>query len=130
MPAPPLEVVEVPGVVGFVAVVVLVLVLVDVDDEVVVVLGVLVVLLLVVVGVELLEVRVVDVLVVVEQSCAASWLTVPAPWLRFLTSVVLIEEGRLVTALVSAAAALCATPHWPAATAEEMESSWLARLLL
>jgi hypothetical protein len=44
--------------------------------------------------------------------------------------VVLTVEGRLVTALVSAAAALAAGPHWWAATAEETEFSWVVRLLL
>jgi hypothetical protein len=44
--------------------------------------------------------------------------------------VVLTVEGRLVTALVSAADALSAGPHWWAATAEEIELSWLVRLLL
>ena len=57
------------------------------------------------------------------QSLAASWATVLAPWLRFCDSVVLTVEGRLVTALVSAAAALPAGPHWWAATAEEIEFS-------
>jgi hypothetical protein len=55
---------------------------------------------------------------------------VPAPWLRFFDSVVLTVAGRLVTALVSAAAALLAWPHWWAATAEETEFSWLVRPLL
>ncbi len=53
-----------------------------------------------------------------------------APWLRFCDSVVFTVEGRLVTALVSAADALLACPHWWAATAEETEFSWLVRLLL
>jgi hypothetical protein len=44
--------------------------------------------------------------------------------------VVLTVDGRLVTALVSAADALLAGPHWWAATAEEIEFSWLVRLLL
>ena len=42
------------------------------------------------------------------QSLAASSPTVLAPWLRFCDRVVLIVEGRLVTALVSAADALLA----------------------
>ncbi|HEX3977094.1 MAG TPA: hypothetical protein VHW96_12580 [Solirubrobacteraceae bacterium] len=42
------------------------------------------------------------------QSLAASCATVLAPWLRFCDSVVLTVEGRLVTALVSAADALLA----------------------
>ncbi len=45
------------------------------------------------------------------QSLEASSATVLAPWLRFADSVVLIVEGRLVTALVSAADALLACPH-------------------
>jgi hypothetical protein len=51
-----------------------------------------------------------DVVEVLEllQSRAASSLTVLAPWLRFCDRVVLIVEGRLVTALVSAADALLA----------------------
>jgi hypothetical protein len=52
---------------------------------------------------------VVDVLVV--QSLAASSATVLAPWLRLDDRVELTVEGRLVTALVSAAAALLAGPH-------------------
>jgi hypothetical protein len=55
---------------------------------------------------------------------------VPAPWLRFCDRVVLTVDGRLVTELVSAADALLAWPHWWAATAEEIEFSWLVRLLL
>ena len=122
---PPLGVEEVPGVVGFVA------------GGVVLLLEVLVVVLLeVLVGV-LLEVAVellVDVdellceLLELTQSLAASSATVLAPWLRFCDRVVLIVEGRLVTALVSAADALLAGPHWWASTAEETEFSWLVRL--
>jgi hypothetical protein len=122
-----LEVVEVPVPPGFVALEVLEVLVgtvldVLVGDEVVVV---------VVVDV-LLFVVLVLVLVLVEevQSLAASWLTVPAPWVRFLTSVVVTEGGRFPTALVRPAAALCAAPHWPAATAEEIESSWPASVLL
>ena len=51
-----------------------------------------------------------------------------APWLRFCDRVVLIVEGRLVTALVSAADALLACPQLWASTAEETEFSWLVRL--
>jgi hypothetical protein len=124
-PTPPLGVEVVPGVVGFVA-------------GGVVFVGVLVVGVLVVVGVEVVVgvdvavvgvVGVVRVRVVLVQSLAASSATVLAPWLRFCESVVLIVEGRLVTALVSAADALLAAPHWWWATAEETESSWLVRLL-
>jgi hypothetical protein len=66
---------------------------------------------LVVVGVLVVVVvdLVVDVLEV--QSLAASSATVLAPWLRLDDRVVLTVEGRLVTALVSAAAALLAGPH-------------------
>jgi hypothetical protein len=106
---PPLDVEEVPGVVGLVAggvVLLLVLVvLLDVLVDVLVVVGVLVELVVVVDDV---------LLVVLElaQSLAARRATVLAPWLRFCDSVVLTVEGRLVTALVSAAAALLACPHW------------------
>jgi hypothetical protein len=77
---------------------------------------------------ELEEVGLLDVLVLVVvlavelvQSRRASWLTVPAPWLRFLTSVVVTDGGRLSTALVRAAAALPTSPHWCDASADEME---------
>ena len=83
-----------------------------------------------VVGVEVVVgVDVVVRVVVVLQLRAASSATVLAPWLRFRDRVVLIVEGRLVTALVSAAAALLAWAHSWAATAAEIESSWLVRLL-
>jgi hypothetical protein len=59
----------------------------------------------------------------VVQSRCASWLTVPAPWPRFCTRVVVTDGGRLATALVSAAAALAASPHWWAPIAEETEFS-------
>jgi hypothetical protein len=125
---PPLGVEEVPGVVGLVAGGVVALLLVDVLLEV------LVELLVVVVGVLVEVVVVLDdvdlVVLVLLQSLAARRATVLAPWLRFCERVVLTVEGRLVTALVSAAAALLACPHWWAATAEETEFSWLVRLLL
>jgi hypothetical protein len=125
---PPLGVEEVPGVVGLVAGGVVALLLVDVLLEV------LVELLVVVVGVLVEVVVVLDdvdlVVLVLLQSLAARRATVLAPWLRFCERVVLTVEGRLVTALVSAAAALLAGPHWWAATAEETEFSWLVRLLL
>jgi hypothetical protein len=123
---PPLGLEEVPGVVGLVAggLVELVEVLVDVDVGVLVeeVVGVLVV---VVVDVDVVLVDVLELL----QSLAASCATVLAPWLRFCDRVVLMVEGRLVTALVSAAAALLAWAHWCAATAEDTEFSWLVRPL-
>ncbi len=108
IPAPPLDVEEVPGVVGFVAggAVLLVAVFVGAVE--------LLVLVLVLVLVLEVEVDVDEVLVVLElllQFLAASLATVLAPWLRFLDRVVLIVEGRLVTSLVSAAAALLACPH-------------------
>jgi hypothetical protein len=106
---PPLDVEEVPGVVGLVAgglVLLLVVVLLEVLVDVLVVVFVADV--EVVVGVD----DVVDVVLVAAQSRAARRATVPAPWLRFCDRVVLIVEGRLVTALVSAAAALLACPHW------------------
>jgi len=74
MPAPPLEVVEVPGPPGFVAVLL--------DDELVLLeVGLVVVLLVVVVvGVVVVLDGLVLVLVLeLEQSRAASWLTVVAP---------------------------------------------------
>jgi hypothetical protein len=120
-PAPPLAVEEVPGVVGFVAggAVLLVGVLLEVLVELLVE-----VLLEVVVELAVVEDEVlVDVLELLLQSLAASWATVLAPWLRFCERVVLTVEGRLVTALVSAADALLAGPHWWAATAEEIEFS-------
>ena len=78
------------------------------------------------------ELRVVldDVLELLLQSLAANSLTVLAPWLRFADSVVLIVDGRLVTALVSAAEALLACGQLWTSTACETESSWLFRLLL
>lgn len=124
---PPLDVEEVPGVVGLVAgeLVLLVVVLVDVDVGVLVevLVGVLVE---VVVDVDVVLVDVLELL----QSRAASSATVLAPWLRFCDRVVLIVDGRLVTALVSAAAALLACAHWWAATAAETEFSWLVSVLL
>jgi hypothetical protein len=123
---PPLDVEEVPGGVGLVAdelVLLLVEVLLDVDVGVLV--DVLVVGVELVVGVDV----VVLVVLVLAQSRAARWATVLAPWLRFCDRVVLIVAGRLVTALVSAAAALLACAHWWASTAEETEFSWLVRLL-
>jgi hypothetical protein len=102
-----LEVEVVPGVVGFVAGEdVLVVGDVLVGDVGLVVVGV-----LVVVDVDVVVVCVEVVLVVVVQSRAASSATVFAPWLRFCERVVLMVDGRLVTALVSAAAALLACPH-------------------
>jgi hypothetical protein len=122
-----LDVEEVPGVVGFVAggfVLLVGEVLVEAVELLVVVELEVVVELLVDVDVdELVE------LLELLQSLAASSATVPAPWLRFCERVVLIVEGRLVTALVSAADALLAGPHWWASTAEETEFSWLVRLL-
>jgi hypothetical protein len=124
---PPLGLEEVPGVVGLVAgvLVELVDVLVDVEVGVLVeevVVGVLVV---VVVDVDVVLVEVLELL----QSLAASCATVLAPWLRFCDRVVLMVEGRFVTALVSAAAALLACAHWCAATAADTEFSWLVRPL-
>jgi hypothetical protein len=79
---------------------------------------------------ELEEVGLLDVLVLVlvlavelVQSRRASWLTVPAPWSRFFTSVVVTDGGRFPTALVRAAAALPTSPHWCDASADEMEFS-------
>jgi hypothetical protein len=106
MPAPPLDVEEVPGGVGFVAGGAVLLV-----GEVFVGAVELLVVVLLEVVVELLVVEedlLVDVLELLLQSLAASRATVLAPWLRFCDSVVLTVEGRFVTALVSAAAALLA----------------------
>ncbi|MFL5861660.1 MAG: hypothetical protein ACJ780_12875 [Solirubrobacteraceae bacterium] len=77
--------------------------LVELDGELVVV----VVGAVVVVGVEVVELGVLELL----QSLAASRLTVLAPWSRFCERVLLIVDGRLVTALVSAAEALLACPQ-------------------
>jgi hypothetical protein len=109
MPAPPLAVEEVPGVVGFVAggVVLLLDVLVDVLVGLLVAVLLEVLVELLVEEDEVLE----DVLELLLQSLDASSATVLAPWLRLADSVVLIVEGRLVTALVSAADALLAGPH-------------------
>jgi hypothetical protein len=108
-PAPPLGVEEVPGVVGFVAggAVLLVGVLLEV------LVGLLVAVLLdVVVELEVdVDDEVLELLELLLQSLAASSATVLAPWLRFCDRVVLTVEGRLVTALVSAADALLACPH-------------------
>jgi hypothetical protein len=106
------------GVVALVGVL-LVGVLLDVDDEV----------LLDVDDEVLLDVDLVVEVLELLQFLAASCATVWAPWLRFCDRVVLTVDGRLVTALVSAADALSAGPHWWAATADEIEFSWLVRLL-
>jgi hypothetical protein len=130
--APPLlEVEEVPGGVGFVAddvPVALDEVLVDV--LVLVVGAVLEVVVVVVEEEELVVVEVLVELLELLQSRAASSLTVLAPWLRFCDRVVLTVDGRLVTALVSAAEALLAWAQLWASTAWETESSWLFMLLL
>jgi hypothetical protein len=111
---------------------------------VVVVVGVAVVVGVVVVGVDVgvmvVVVVVVGVLVVsvvvglaadVElQSCWASWLTVPAPWPRFCTSVLLTVCGSWAISLLSAAAALCARAQSWAEIAEETAFKLLARRLL
>jgi hypothetical protein len=129
--APPLlDVEEVPGGVGFVAgdVPVLLDELLEelLELEVGLLLVVVVVVAAVVVGA--VDDDVVEVLEVL-QSRAASSLTVLAPWLRFCDKVVLIVDGRLVTALVSAADALLAWAQLWASTACETESNWLVRLL-
>jgi hypothetical protein len=93
-----------------------VVVVVGVDDEVVVV-GVVVV---VVVEVEVDVLDEVGLAVDVGlQSCAASALTVPAPWPRFCTRVGLTDCGSLATELLSAEAALSACAQSWAATADE-----------
>jgi hypothetical protein len=104
-----LDVEEVPGVVGFVAPGAVLLLVGEVFVGVELLVGVLLeVLVDVLVDVGVL---VLDVVVVLLQSLVANRATVSAPWLRFRESVVLTVEGRLVTALVSAAAALLAAPH-------------------
>jgi hypothetical protein len=108
-------VLEVLELVGFVAVLVFDL-LVEVELGVdAVLLGVLVV--------ELVELRDVDVLLELEQSRAASWLTVAAPWPRLLINFLLTVLGSCATSLLKACAALRAAPHWPADTAEDTEFS-------
>lgn len=109
IPAPPLAVVEVPVPAGLVAVEVPVWVAVDVGGavDVPVLVGV-----LVEVGV-LLVVELLDdeeddeEEELSEQSRAASWLSVPAPWPRLLSSVGLIDDGRLVMSLLSAVSPFC-----------------------
>jgi hypothetical protein len=109
-----------------VGVVVLVVALVGVVLLLLVVVVVVGVVLVVVVGVVLVEVVLVAAF---WQSCAASWLTVCAPWPKFATSVVLTVEGRFAIALLNERAAPAAVPQSPATTAEESVSSWLLRLL-
>jgi hypothetical protein len=123
---PPLGLEEVPGVVGLVAagVEVLVVVLLDVVVGLLVAVELLVDVDAVLVDVDVVLVDVLELL----QSLAASSATVLAPWLRFCDRVVLMVDGRLVTALVSPADALAAAPHWWASTAAETELSWLVRL--
>ncbi|MEO9023698.1 MAG: hypothetical protein ABI339_01660 [Solirubrobacteraceae bacterium] len=91
---PPFVVLEVLEPVRFVAAL-LVDLLVEVE------LGVDVVLLGVLVA-ELVELRDVDVLLELEQSRAASWLTVAAPWPRLLISFLLTLVGRFATSLLKA----------------------------
>ncbi len=103
--------------------------LVVVDDVV----GLVVVVVVVVVVVELLLELVEDVVPVLvpvplRQSLAARSVIVAAPWPRFCTSVVLTVEGRFATALLNDRAAPDAAPHWPEATAELIDASWLFRL--
>jgi hypothetical protein len=126
IPAPPLDVEVVPGVVGFVAGGAVLLVGAVLVDEVELLV---VVVLVLVVGLVLVVVLVVFEVLVLLQSLAASSATVLAPWLRFCERVVLMVEGRLVTALVRAAEALLAWPQWWADTAAAIEFSGVVRLL-
>jgi hypothetical protein len=127
--APPLlDVEEVPGGVGFVAGDVPVLLDELLEELVELEVGLLLLVVVAAVLVAAVEDDVVELLELL-QSRAASSLTVLAPWLRFCDRVVLIVEGRLVTALVSAADALLACAQLWASTACETESSWLVRLL-
>jgi hypothetical protein len=72
-------------------------------------------------------VGVVGVLLVARwQSCAASWLTVEAPWVRFWRRFGLIVEGRLETSSAKLRLALCADAQSLAETAAE---TWLSLLL-
>jgi hypothetical protein len=72
---------------------------------------------------------VVGVLVVARwQSCAASWLTVEAPWVRFWRRFGLIVEGRLETSSAKLRLALCAVAQSLDETAAETWSSLLLRL--
>jgi hypothetical protein len=128
-PAPPVPPVEVvPVVVGVVADVV---VLVDVVDGVVVLVDWVVVVEAVVDVVTVCVGVVVTAGVLVDwwQSFWVSSCTVEAPWMRLLRSVALTDAGRLPTVVASAAAAFAAPPQLPAATAEEIRSSWLESVL-
>jgi hypothetical protein len=127
-PPPPLGVVVVPG-----------LALVGAGVVVVEVVGVVVVWVLVELVVAVVVVGVVVVRVLVElvvgvlpaarwQSCAASWLTVEAPWVRFWRRFGLIVEGRLETSSAKLRLALCADAQSLAETAAETWSSLLLRL--
>jgi len=69
------------------------------------------------------------VLVVDEQSLAASCLTVWAPSPRFCTSLVLTDGGRSPTAVLKALAALVAAEQLPEVTAWEMASRRVDRVL-
>jgi hypothetical protein len=95
------------------------------------VVGLVVVVVVVVVVVELLLELVEDVvpvLVLLRQSLDARSVIVAAPWPRFCTSVVLTVDGRFAIALLNDRAAPDAAPHWPEATAELIDASWLFRL--
>lgn len=74
----------------------------------------------VVVSVAVGEVGALDVVALAarwRQSLSASRLTAVAPWVRLLRNVALTDEGRLLTALLSAAAAFDAAPQSPASIA-------------
>ncbi|MBJ7596566.1 hypothetical protein [Candidatus Nephthysia bennettiae] len=122
-------VVEVPGGAGFVAGAVLVFVWVD---ELVVGVWVAVVVLVevngVVVVLDVLVELFVEVLAELEQSRAASCLTLTAPSPRLCTSLPL-TPWRLPTLLLKALAALAAAAQLLELTAADTASSWLARLL-
>jgi hypothetical protein len=61
--------------------------------------------------------------VVLEQSRAASWFRVVAPWPRLLTNVVLTVDGSAPTSWLKAWAAVTAVPQLWDETAEETELS-------
>lgn len=69
------------------------------------------------------------VVLVLEQSLAASSLTVAAPCPRFLIRVVLTLFGSEPISFESCCAAAVAAPQLRAATADEIEFSWSLRLL-
>jgi hypothetical protein len=72
---------------------------------------------------------VVLLLLELEQSWAARLLTLPAPCLRFLTSVLLTLAGSAETSRLKAREAVSAAAQLWAETADETELSWPLRML-